>query len=238
MKNLLLIAVILFTTYTFSQQVCESKEDTIEDLNSITKCTVETKKKSKTASRQISVKVSASKNRFLKKRAEIKKSVASSANNLNSSGISETKHAAEISNSLSFNDVAKLTNTLTAEEVKKALKFSFVDQIPLFEGCKGTKGEASKSCFNEEMIKHIQKHFKYPHDALVNKIQGEVWVRFIIDNDGNVTNIKTLGPQGAKILDREATRVVSKLPKFIPGKKDGESTSVKYGFPITFSLEE
>ncbi|MCG8750803.1 energy transducer TonB [Tenacibaculum finnmarkense] len=53
-----------------------------------------------------------------------------------------------------------------------------------------------------------------------------------------VKNIKTLGPDGATILDNEAVRVVAMLPKFKSAKKDGSYTTVKYGFPINFSLEE
>lgn len=88
------------------------------------------------------------------------------------------------------------------------------------------------------MIKHIQEHFKYPNQAIINKTQRDVWVRFIIDKSGNISNIKALGPQNGKILEQEAIRVVSKLPKFIPGTKDTKKTSVKYGFPISFSLED
>jgi len=251
MKNLLLI-LVLSANIIVSQETCETKEDTLEDLNSITKCTVEeSSKKSKTDTRQISVKVSASKNRFLKKRKiEKKAAVASNSLDLTTSGISKTSDNSETSNSLSLNEkesikkesyidnIANLTNTLSAEEVKKAQRFSGVHQIPLFAACEGSKKNKALDCFNHEMIKHIQKHFRYPHDAVINKIEGDVWVRFIIDTEGNVSNIKTLGPQGGKILDGEAYRVVSKLPKFIPGVKEGEKTSVKYGFPITFSLEE
>ena len=93
-------------------------------------------------------------------------------------------------------------------------------------------------CFNLEMVKHIQKHFRYPGEAVRNSIEGEVWVRFIIDKDGIVKNIKTLGPNNGELLNEEAKRVVSKLPDFKPAKKNNEPVSVKYGFPINFSLEE
>lgn len=88
------------------------------------------------------------------------------------------------------------------------------------------------------MVKHINKHFKYPSEAIRNQIQGEVWVRFIIDNNGFVRNIKTLGPDNGEILNEEAKRVVFKLPNFKPAKNNGKTVSVKYGFPINFSLEE
>ena len=83
MKNLFVFLVFLISTFVFSQETCESKEETIEDLNSITKCTIKESKKSNSNSRQISVKVSASKNRFLKKRTVEKKAVTSGAGDLN-----------------------------------------------------------------------------------------------------------------------------------------------------------
>lgn len=236
MKKLIFFALVTLSFNAFSQKdTCETPEDTVQDLNSITKCTIKPSKKSKDKrARQISVRVSAPKRRFLKKR---KKQVAG-ANDLSSSGLAST-NSTGISKAVALKtNLAALTNTLSKEEVRKADKFSTVNDIPLFPSCKGEKGDDQLDCFNTEMMKHIQEHFRYPDDALVNKIQGEVWVRFIIDKDGNVTNIKALGPKGAKILNDEAIRVVSNLPKFIPGVKDGETTSVKYGFPINFSLED
>ncbi len=242
MRKLLLLLVFV-TNILVAQETCETPKESIEDLNSITKCSIKSSKKSNNKkSRQISVRVSASKNRFLKKR--IKKKVASSTGDLTTSGVSNTDHSSEISNSLSLkkekalNNIANLTNNLSADQVRKANRFSTVDKIPMFSACKKGKKSQALDCFNEEMIKHIQEHFRYPNEAVINKTQGDVWVRFIIDQDGNVTNIKTLGPKGGKILDQEAIRVVSKLPRFSPGVKDGKRTAVKYGFPITFSLEE
>lgn len=87
------------------------------------------------------------------------------------------------------------------------------------------------------MVKHIEKHFNYPNEAVIKKIEGNVQTRSIIGKDGNVTNIKTLGPKGGEVLNNEAKRVVAKLPKFIPGKNNRKKVSVKYGFPINFSLE-
>jgi len=226
-----------------AQETCDTpKEETLEDLNSITKCSIHNDTSNNKKSRQISVKVSASKKRYLKKRPLEKKSLVSNINNLSASGLSDTNHASEISNSLSLEKsnttIANLSNSLSAEEVKKANKFNAVDQIPFFAVCKDSKKKEQLNCFNTEMIKHIQKHFRYPSEAIISKTEGDVWVRFIIDKSGNVSNIKTLGPKGGKVLDQEAARVVSKLPKFIPGKLNGKKVSVKYGFPISFSLEE
>ncbi|MFY7670729.1 energy transducer TonB [Tenacibaculum sp. MEBiC06402] len=230
MKKLLYILAIGFTTVTFAQkETCETKSDVVEDLNSITKCTIkEIDKKDNKKSRQIAVRVSASNKRFLKRR---NKQVVSSANNLNGSGISNVSKAAKFKTNLSA-----LTNRLSKEEIRSAQKFNVVDNIPAFPDCNDSDDQFN--CFNTEMMKHIQEYFEYPDEALVNKIEGEVWVRFIIDKDGNVTNIKALGPKGGKLLKDEAIRVVSNLPKFKPATNGGEAVSVKYGFPINFALED
>lgn len=243
MKNIFLTSLLLFAvSVSFSQnETCDSsKEETIVDLSSITKCTVEDSKKTKNKrSRQISVKVSAPRRRFLKKRVVSKKSEASSIGNLGSSGLANTTKNKELTKNLVLkSNVANIKDKLSADQVRKADKFSTVDDLPAFKNCKTAKKSKKMDCFNLEMIKHIQKHFSYPHQAVIKKLQGDVWIRFIIDENGDISNIKTLGPKGAKILNDEATRVVSLLPKFAPATKKGKKVPVKYGFPISFSLSE
>ncbi len=237
-KTLYFILCVLSINISAQQETCDTPAETLDDLNSITKCTINPSKKSNDKkARQISVRVSAPKKRFLKKR---KNKAVTGANSLSGSGLSDTNHSSELSKTIALKtNLAALSNTLSKEEVRKANKFSTVDAIPMFSDCEGEKGSNDQiDCFNTEMIKHIQEHFRYPSDAVINKIEGEVWVRFIIDKNGNVTNIKALSPKGGKILKDEAVRVVSNLPRFTPGVKDGENTSVKYGFPINFSLED
>ncbi|WP_075340603.1 energy transducer TonB [Tenacibaculum agarivorans] len=246
MKKVYLLIVVLLSLNSYTQEVCESKEETsFEDLNSITKCSIKPAKKGKgKSSRQITVRVSASKRRFLKKREIRKKQAVSSANSLNTSGITEIAGSNTISNKLTVkkktatNSIAALTASLSEEEVRNADRFNSVDKIPLFAKCKKVKRNEAYDCFNEEMINHIQEHFKYPGEAVRNKTEGEVWIRFIIDKNGDVRNIKALGPENAEILNDEAKRVVTKLPQFIAAKKNGKRVAVKYGFPINFSLEE
>ncbi|CAL2109082.1 TonB_C domain-containing protein [Tenacibaculum sp. 190130A14a] len=224
-------------TSIFSQQeVCETPEDSF-DVNSITKCAVQ-ESSSKKKSRQITVKVSASK-RFLKRREVAQKKAATGVGNIGTSGIQNTSVESPIAKELALKtNIEDLKNKLSAEEVRKASKFSEVDKIPAFKACKKTKKGERVDCFNEEMMKHIQKYFHYPSKAVQESIQGEVWVRFIIDKEGNVKNIKTLGPKNGETLNNVAKNVVYKLPQFSPAKKNGSRVAVKYGFPITFSLEE
>ncbi|SNR13931.1 energy transducer TonB [Tenacibaculum jejuense] len=246
MKKVYLLVVLLLSLNSFAQDTCDTpEENTIEDLNSITKCSIKpAKNKKDKRSRQITVRVSASKRRFLKKRESRKKLAVSGASTLNSSGVSTVSNNSGISSKLSLkkksasSNIAALTNSLSEEEVRKADRFNTVDKIPAFTNCSLTKKGEMIDCFNSEMMLHIQKHFRYPAEAVRNTVEGEVWVRFIIDKNGEVKNIKTLGPENAEILNEEAKRVVTKLPKFTPARKDGKRVAVKYGFPINFSLEE
>ncbi|MFL0077095.1 energy transducer TonB [Tenacibaculum maritimum] len=242
MKKLLpLLMLACFSSLNLvSQEVCESPEEDSFDMNSITKCTIKDSKNKKT--RQITVKVSAARSRYLKKRKAKKKHIAGTLSALNASSVKSpniNNSASNIEKPLLLKkNIEKITSNLSIEELKKASKFSTVDNIPLFSNCEGSKKSERMDCFNTEMIKHIQKHFRYPSDAVRERIQGDVWVRFVIDKNGTIKNIKALGPKNASILNNEAKRVVSELPQFIPAKKNGEYVSVKYGFPISFSLEE
>ena len=249
-KIIFFITLVCFyvTTALSQREVCETPETSL-DLNSITKCTIAPKDKNNKKTRQISVKVSATR-RYLKKRETPKKKTVSEVANLaGTAKIESTNNEAAITESLVLedssdeslavkNNLEDLKNKLSAEEVRKAEKFSTVDNIPLFSACKDAKENDRLDCFNIEMVKHIQKYFRYPSQAVKESIQGEVWVRFIIDKNGQVKNIKALGPKNGELLNNEAVRVVSQLPQFIPAEKGGDRTSVKYGFPIMFALDE
>ncbi|CAL2089011.1 energy transducer TonB [Tenacibaculum sp. 190524A02b] len=253
-KILSLIVIMIFSVCNITaQEVCATPEEDALDLNSITKCTIKPSKNGKDKkTRQITVKVSASR-RFLKKRAA-KKQAVSGVGSLSTSGVSSIATSSEVKSDIKeakvassskinknkdFKDnIASLKAKLSKEEVRKASRFSTVDKIPAFSKCISAKKDERIDCFNEEMVSHIQKHFRYPGEAVRDQIEGEVWVRFIIDKNGYVRNIKTLGPDNGEILNEEARRVVTKLPHFKPARKEGKPVSVKYGFPINFSLEE
>ncbi|WGH74899.1 energy transducer TonB [Tenacibaculum tangerinum] len=246
-KYFVVVFLLSFINFYAQQEVCESPDESIVDLNSITKCTIEPVENSKEkGDRQIKVKISASKKRYLKKRVlrKEKAQAISSVNTLNVNEVSvsegmELTGVDKIEETSDYKkNLARLTAKLSKEELSKAEKLFYVEKVPAFDKCKRVKKNERLDCFNIEMVKHINKHFHYPGEAVRNKIQGEVWVRFIIDKDGYVTNIKTLGPEGGEILNEEAKRVVSKLPRFEPGKNNGKRVAVKYGFPINFSLEE
>ncbi len=117
------------------------------------------------------------------------------------------------------------------------LPFAVIEDIPLFPGCENVPKAKRMDCFNEQMNKHIKKHFSYPERAAEDGIQGRVSIQFVIDKQGNITNIQMRGPKGGQELEQEAKRIIEKLPKFTPGKQRGKPVKVKYGLPITFRLQ-
>ena len=101
--------------------------------------------------------------------------------------------------------------------------FMVVENMPEFPG--GDLG----------LMKFIQKNVKYPAIAKEYNITGKVYVSFIVDKQGKVTNVKIV--RGVdKNLDAEALRVVSLLPKYKPGKQRGKSVRVMFTIPINFTL--
>ena len=236
MRNFLFLFV-LSSSLMIAQSNSESKEENFESLNSISKSSVETHKSvSDFNSRQIPVKTSTTNARFLQRRNTERKSSFDGIGSLSISvyASSNTKRKNKASN----NNIALLKNSLSDEEIKNTVKFNDATEIPVFKSCKNKKGDKRLSCFNKQMSKHIEKNSNDSLDAFMNKSEVNLWVSFIIDKEGNVNNIKTLGPKGAQVLNNEAVRLASKLPKFIPGKKDGKKVAVKYGFPMSFALDQ
>ncbi len=83
--------------------------------------------------------------------------------------------------------------------------------------------------------KWIAKNVKYPVLAMENGIQGKVYIQFVIERDGSITDVKVLRGVDAS-LDKEAVRVVKAMPKWKPGKQRGKPVRVSYTLPINFQL--
>ncbi|WP_299123326.1 energy transducer TonB [uncultured Winogradskyella sp.] len=123
------------------------------------------------------------------------------------------------------------------EEVEEDIQvpFAVIERVPQFPGCKGNNDEL-RACFQAKMQEHLQKNFRYPDAAAELNIQGRVFVFFLIDKHGNVTKIKSRGPD--QLLETEAERIMSLLPKMIPGKQRNKSVGVPYSIPINFKLRQ
>lgn len=111
--------------------------------------------------------------------------------------------------------------------------FSVIENVPVYPGCEGASDK--RKCFNEMMNKHIRKNFRYPEIAQEMGVQGRVNVMFTIQKDGSIGNIRYRGPD--KNLEKEALRIIKKLPKMTPGKQRGRAVRVPFSIPITFKLQ-
>ncbi len=113
-----------------------------------------------------------------------------------------------------------------AEKPKEVVQevFRSVEQMPQFPG-----GETA-------LMKYLQSHINYPPMAAENNVQGRVVVQFVVDKTGKVGEVKIVRSVD-KDLDKEAARVCASLPKFTPGRQNGQAVSVWYTLPVTFKLQ-
>lgn len=109
--------------------------------------------------------------------------------------------------------------TDTTEQV-----FMVVEKMPIF----GNK--------EEDFRTWVASTIQYPKEAAAKKIQGKVFVQFVVEKDGSITNAKILRSIDP-LLDKEAIRVVQASPKWTPGMQGGKPVRVSYTFPITFTLQ-
>lgn len=121
---------------------------------------------------------------------------------------------------LNGKDIADLQEVITqAPEAQEEEPYMMVEQMPQFPG-----GPA-------ELLKYIAKNLKYPVIAQENGIQGKVILRFVVNAQGHVENVKVLRSLDP-YCDKEAIRVVKSLPQWIPGKQNGRNVPVYYTCPI------
>ena len=110
-----------------------------------------------------------------------------------------------------------------------------LSQVPVFPGCEKLSETKKRECFQDKMNRHIGKNFRYPEIAQEKGIQGRIFVMFMVGKDGNVSGIKTRGPD--PILEKEAVRIISLLPKIKPGEMEGRKVRVPFSTAITFKLQ-
>lgn len=126
-------------------------------------------------------------------------------------------------------EVLRAREVLATEPVKPKeadvnKPFDHVEQMPTFPG--GTTA----------LMQYLSRNIKYPPVAEENGIQGRVICQFVVERDGSVSDVriaKGIDPS----LDKEAVRVVSSMPKWIPGKQNGQTVRVKFTLPVTFRLQ-
>lgn len=110
--------------------------------------------------------------------------------------------------------------------VEKERPFITVEIMPEFPG-----GEAA-------LRKFLQDHIRYPVMAQDNGVSGMIFVRFVVGKDGRITEVETIGARKGAGLEEEAMRVVRKMPKWKPGRQNGENVPVYFNLPVNFRMQE
>jgi len=113
--------------------------------------------------------------------------------------------------------------------------YMIVENMPRWESCNEKSGNEARECTEFNTMMYIQENSHYPDSAMANGIFGTVFVGFVVNKKGNVQDVAVLR-EVDPLLDAEAVRVVSSLPKFIPGKQRGKAVNVRYVFPVKFSI--
>mgnify|MGYP002740932383 CR=1 FL=1 len=110
-------------------------------------------------------------------------------------------------------------NTTTDDKI-----YEVCEQMPIFEG-----GDAA-------LLKYLRENLKYPDNTKDRGVQGRVVIGFIVEKDGSLTDVKVLRPVDID-LDAEVLRLVKGMPKWIPGRHNGQRVRVKYLLPIHICLQ-
>lgn len=227
--NNYLTLFFMFTglTSVCQHSVCESSgnNNDLTDINTIGRCAIENFKQSK--NREF-VKVS-TRNRYIRK-----KSTATI--------VKLREDLKALSNKAAVGKENRTQETLSKTQkdnlIKEFVRFDHVNTSPVFVTCAGLSTGVDEGCVKETIVNNVLDNLIYPFDAAAEGIEGTVWVRFIIDKDGYVKNITSKGPSNGDLLKKEAERLVSLLPKFIPGKHNNQYVNVEYFMPIDFQLDQ
>lgn len=114
-------------------------------------------------------------------------------------------------------------SVIVEEDVEQEI-FQIVEEMPTFPG-----GEA-------KLMEYIGQNIQYPQSAIETGVQGRVFVGFVVETDGSISNVKTLRGIGGG-CDEEAERVVKSMPKWKPGRHHDENVRVSYMIPVNFKLQ-
>lgn len=110
------------------------------------------------------------------------------------------------------------------EDIGEAEIFTVVESMPEFPGGMG------------ELMKYLGTSIKYPPLAKESGIQGRVFINFVVEPNGEISNVKILRGIGGG-CDEEAVRVVENMPRWKPGKQRGKAVRVSYNLPVKFTLQ-
>lgn len=128
--------------------------------------------------------------------------------------------------SFPFSDVEAAQSVTVATETVAGVSAEDKDLIqPYFPG--GTPA----------VLNYLSKNIVYPAQAVTDKIEGKVVLQFTITKKGRIKDVEVI-KSAHPLLDAEAVRVLERMPKWVPGKRDGKPINVKYALPVSFRLNK
>lgn len=138
---------------------------------------------------------------------------------------------------LIFVSIAPFVQAQDETEPAPDVAFAVIEKVPVYPGCNGDDNKRLKKCMSDKISKFVATEFN------VNKASKglkagvhRVYVNFVINAKGKVTKVKSRAPSPA--LEKEAIRVIKKLPDMQAGLQEGSAVNVLYSLPITFSIEK
>ena len=118
----------------------------------------------------------------------------------------------------------KVVQQASTQDSQEETVFTVVEEMPTYPG-----GQ-------DAMIKYLSENIKYPENARKSGIQGIVFVTYVVEKNGTISDVRILRGVNEE-LDAEALRVVSAMPAWSPGKQRGETVRVQFNLPINFKLD-
>ncbi|MBS1643759.1 MAG: TonB family protein [Bacteroidetes bacterium] len=118
--------------------------------------------------------------------------------------------------------IPKTRNTAKQQTTTNTKVYRFVDQMPKFPG---------------DMMAYFSSELHYPDSARAHNQEGRAMIEFTVSEVGKVEDPKIVRSSGFELLDKEAIRVVQKMPNWLPGKQKGKNVAVYFTLPLTFKLQ-
>jgi TonB family protein len=130
-----------------------------------------------------------------------------------------------VSMDLDYGDVAVPVEMAVMEDPQSNEPLSYAEVMPLYPGGK------------DQMMADLAAHITYPAEELAAEIEGTVYVQFVVEIDGSITNVRTMrGVNGGPNLSKVAESCVKKLKRFTPGYQNGKAVRITYTLPVKFKL--
>ncbi len=124
------------------------------------------------------------------------------------------------------------------KEPEAAPIFKIVEEMPRFPGCEDavlTKKE-KQDCATSQLLQFLSQNIRYPSIARENGIKGTVVIRFVVEQDGSISNAEVVREIGGG-CGAEALRVVNSMPQWRPGMQQGRAVRVQFNLPVNFRLD-